>query len=148
VLACILAGCGGSGTTKWQQVHGEGFDFEAPAAWSITGAAASEGAVDRVEVKVFELEHAYTHAKRVGVAHELDADASDLARQLKGTLSGKTALRVGGFDARAYTIGYGGKTAQITFVLNGKHEYELFCRRSSGSSDSVCAQLVSSFRAT
>jgi hypothetical protein len=147
VLALILAGCGGSGTGKWQQVQGEGFSFEAPAAWKVASTAASNGTVDRVEVQVFKLEHPYTRTKRSAVARELDNDADNLARQLKGTLSGKTALRVGGFDARGYTIGYDDKTAEITFVLDGKREYELFCRRSSGSNDAACARLVASFRA-
>ncbi|HEY3921210.1 MAG TPA: hypothetical protein VGL76_03755 [Gaiellaceae bacterium] len=147
MLALILAGCGGSGNTSWQQVHGVGFSFEVPAGWELRGTAASNGTIDRVEVQSFKLEHPYTRAKRDAVARELDGDAGNLAQQLKGTLSSKTALRVGGLDARAYTIGYDSKVAQITFVLSGEHEYELFCRRSAGGSDSACAQLVASFRA-
>ena len=147
VLACILAGCGGAGNSKWQQVQGGGFSFEAPAGWKVVGATASNGPIDRVQVNAFRLVHAYVHAKQAAAARELDGVAERLARQLKGTVASRRTLRVDGFDARGYSIDHNGLTEEFTFVLRGQREYELLCRRSAGVGDAACRELVVSFRA-
>jgi hypothetical protein len=117
-----------------------------PAGWSVQGLTAAHGRVDRVEVRLFPLERPYTRALRSAVGVELDRNASSLAAQLKGTVARRSWLEAGGFDARTYSIEFDGKTEEITFVLDGRHEYQLLCRRSSGGSDSACRELVSSFR--
>jgi hypothetical protein len=147
VLTVILAGCGGGGNTNWQQVEGDGFRFSAPAGWVVEGSNASSGPVNRVQVSLFRLRRPYEPARRAAVARELDRVASSLAKQLKGALKARSAARVGGLDARTYSIDYDAKTTEITFVLDGRREYQLLCRRPSGGSDSACRELVRSFRA-
>ena len=146
VLVLILAGCGGSGNGKWAEIHGRGFTFDAPSGWSVSGTAASSGSIDRVEVQTFELEHPYRRSKRAAVAAELDRDSADLAKQLKGTVTSKTATRAGGLDAWTYGFAFDGKVEQITFAFRAGREYELLCRYAAGASASACTELVSSFR--
>jgi hypothetical protein len=146
-VALILAGCGGGGKNNWQQVQGNGFSFNAPADWTVDGAAATNGDVDRVEVLVFRLLRPYERAKRDAVARELDRNAAQLAKQLQGSISSKRWLQVGGLDARSYAIGFDGKTEEITFVLDDRREYQLLCRRAARADDAACAELLRSFHA-
>ena len=145
-LALILAGCGGAGNSKWQQVQGSGFRFQAPAGWKVTGATASNGSVDRVQVNEFRLVHPYVHAEQTAVAKELDGVAVRLAQQLKGKVTSRRTVDVNGLDARAYGIVHGGLAEEFTFVLRGQREYELLCRRAVGADASACRELVASFR--
>jgi hypothetical protein len=147
VLALILAGCGGGGNSKWQQVQGSGFRFQAPAAWTVSGSAASLGPIDRVQVNVFRLQRPYSHKRLAAAAKELDNVANDLAGQLKGKVTSRRTLRVDGLDARGYAIDHNNLTEEITFALRGRHEYELLCRRAVGGDDSACRELVAGFRA-
>jgi hypothetical protein len=132
-----------------QTVHGDGYSFEAPATWVVvhkgTSSAASDGAVDRLEVSTFTLEKAYRTALFDAVTRELDTAAAGLAAQLKGKVVSSSTIEVDGRKARSYTIDYGGKTEQIVFVLEDKTEYELLCRRATSASSSTCDQLFSSF---
>ena len=144
-MAFILAGCGGGGNSNWQQVQGDGFAFNAPSGWAVDGAAATNGSVDRVEVLVFRLVRLYERSKRAAVARELDRNAADLARQLKGSVSSKRWVEAGGFDARSYAISYDRKLAEITFALDGRREYQLLCRRTAGGDDAPCVELLRSF---
>jgi hypothetical protein len=146
ILACILAGCGGAGKANWQQVHGVNFTFEAPAGWRVAGTAASRGPIDRVQVNVFRLVHPYKHGEQAAVARELDSVAARLAQQLKGAVVSRRTVTVGSGDARGYAIDHDSRTEEITFVLQGKREYELLCRRAKGADDSACRKLVASFR--
>ena len=146
VLALILAGCGGAGSSNWQQVRGSGFRFQAPVGWKVVGATASNGPIDRVQVNEFRLVHAYVHAKRVATARELDGVAARLAQQLKGKVSSRRTLEVNGLDARWYAIDHEGLTEEFTFVLRRQHEYELLCRRATGADDTACRELLTSFR--
>ena len=145
-MALILAGCGGGGSTNWQQVQGNGFVFNAPSGWTVDGAAATNGDVDRVEVLVFRLVRPYERARRAAVARELDRVASGVASQLKGSVRSKRSLEVDGRDARSYVIDFGGKTEEITFVLDHRSEYQLLCRRTASGDDASCAELLRSFR--
>jgi hypothetical protein len=111
----------------------------------VTGRVAAEGAVNRVEVRVFPLERPYDPSRRAAVGHELDRVASSLASQLKGSVTSRAALEVSNRDARTYSIDYDEKTTEITFVLVGPREYQLLCRRASSGSDSACGELVRSF---
>jgi hypothetical protein len=144
-VALILAGCGGGGNSNWQQVQGDGFAFNAPSGWTVDGAAATNGSVDRVEVLVFRLVRLYERSKRAAVARELDRNASNLAQQLKGSVSSKRWVEAGGLDARSYAISYDGKLAEITFALDGRREYQLLCRRAAGGDDAPCVELLRSF---
>lgn len=145
-VALILAGCGGSGSSKWQQVQGDGFAYDAPSAWTVSGAAATDGGVGRVEVVVFRLLRPYDPSERAATARELDRVAARLASQLKGSIASRRFLPVGGVDARSYSIRFGGKLEQITFVLHEQREYQLLCRRAAGGDDAACAELLQSFR--
>jgi hypothetical protein len=144
-VALILAGCGGAGNANWQQVRGSGFVFNAPEGWSVTGTAAASGRVQLVEVRVFRLVREYDPSRRLATARELDGATTRLAAQLKGAVAARRWLTVGGLDARSYTIGYAGKSTQITFVLDGRREYELLCRRPAGADDGPCVELLESF---
>jgi hypothetical protein len=146
VLALILTGCGGAGNSNWQQVQGSGFRFQAPAGWKVTGATASHGSVDRVQVNEFRLVHPYVHAKQAGAAKELDSVAVRLAQQLRGKVMSRRTVEVNGLDARAYSIVHGGLAEEFTFVLRGQREYELLCRRAVGANAAACRELVASFR--
>ncbi len=146
MLALILAGCGGGGNSSWQQVQGSGFRFQAPAGWTVAGTAASNGPIDRVQVNAFRLLRPYAHARQAAAARELDSVAARLAQQLKGKVSSRRTLEVGGLDARSYAIDHNALTEEITFVLQARREYELLCRRAQGADDSACRELVASFR--
>lgn len=145
-MALILAGCGGGGSAKWQQVQGDGFVINAPGGWTVDGAAATNGDVDRVEVVVFRLVRPYERARRAAVARELDRVASNVASQLEGSVRSKRSLEVDGRDARSYVIDFDGKTEEITFALDDRREYQLLCRRAAGGDDAPCAELLRSFR--
>jgi hypothetical protein len=142
----ILAGCAGGGNVNWQQVEGDGFVYNAPADWTVAEGAATDGAVDRVEVLVFRLVRAYDPARRAATERELDGVAAGIAAQLKGTVTQRRSLQVAGLDARSYAIAFVGKTEQITFVLHEQREYELLCRRPAGGDDTPCAELLRSFQ--
>jgi hypothetical protein len=146
----ILAGCGGSTSAKTQTVTGEGFRFEAPAAWSVVrqgeSVAAVDGDVNRIEVLRFTLEKPYKPALFDAASKELDGVASRLAVQLKGTVSGRSTSELAGRKSRSYTIDYGpGKTQEIAFVLDGRNEFQLLCRRPASGSNDTCAQLFATF---
>jgi hypothetical protein len=96
-------------------------------------------------VLVFRLLRPYDPARRVATARELDRVAQRVAAQLKGSVSSRRSLEVASLDARSYSIGFGAKVEQITFVLRDRREYELLCRRTAGGDDAPCARLLASF---
>jgi hypothetical protein len=144
-VALILAGCGGGGSSNWQQVRGDGFHYNAPAEWIVDGTAATSGPVDRVEVLVFRLLRPYDPARRAATARELDRVAAGIAEQLKGAVSARRSLEVAGLYARSYAVAFDGKVERITFVLRDLREYQLLCRRLAGGDDAPCAELLRSF---
>jgi hypothetical protein len=147
--AVILAGCGGAGGTTFQEVDGAAYTFEAPSEWTIsrtpTSTAASTDAGDRVEVRTFTLVKPYRHELLAGAAHELDRVAEKLATRLHGRVVSRATRAVRDLDARAYTIRYGDRAYEITFVLDGGREYELLCRRRAEGDREPCVRLVESF---
>jgi hypothetical protein len=150
LLACILAGCGGSTSAKTQTVEGDGFSFQAPAGWAVVhkgpSVAAVNGDVDRIEVVRFKLEKPYRPALFGAASRELDGVVGRLAGQLKGKVSGRSTSTLAGRRSRTYTIDYGpGKTQEIAFVLDGQDEFQLLCRRDSSAPNDNCAQLFSTF---
>ena len=108
--------------------------------------AAADGPVNRLEVLSFTLEKFYRPALFAAASRELDGDAARLAGELSGHLAARSTTELIGRKARSYRIEYGGgKTQEIVFLLDGKSEFELLCRRPSSASASECAQLFSSF---
>jgi hypothetical protein len=151
VLVLILAGCGGGGTTQpsTQTVQGQGYRFEAPVGWAVTRkpgeSAAASGKVNRVEVRTFELVRPYDVRRFHAATRELDSVISRLASQLNGRVTSRRTVMVGGRKSRSYRIDYGDKTQQITFVLKGRQEHQLLCRRLESGDDEPCQGLLSSF---
>ncbi|HEY3183329.1 MAG TPA: hypothetical protein VGJ77_10870 [Gaiellaceae bacterium] len=148
-LLLILPACGGGGGgNETQVVRGDGFRFEAPSGWDVRGTVATDGAVDRVGVSRFRLVKPYRPALFEAAAMELDRVADRLAGELGGRVAARRTVTAAGARARSYRIDYDGKTTEVTFVLSGRREYQLLCRRRSDTDDAVCRQLVSSFRLT
>ena len=101
-----------------------------------SGVAARRGA-GLVSVSVFPLVRAYDPAKFAAAAKELDGVAAKLAKQAGTTLTRSETVTVGNRKVRAYRYG----ADRIAFVLVGKREYQLFCRRAA----KACDLLFSSF---
>jgi hypothetical protein len=155
VLAALLAapGCSGKPAPKPQTVSGAGFEFAAPGGWKATAGQGSVGAAngDRaVSVTVFALKRAFHSTLWPKVVPELDGVAASLADQLRGRAGPGATVTVAGRRARRYDIAFtrGGKdfVEQITFVLDGKREFQLLCRYPAGADEPACAALGSSFR--
>jgi hypothetical protein len=151
VLAGILAGCGGGGKPEpsTQIVNGAGYAFAAPAGWTVTrskgSSAAANGDVDRVEVLTFRLVRPYVASRFRAAARELDSVIARIAAQLDGHVTQRRTIRVAGRKVRSYVIAYDGKTQEITFVLDGRQEHQLLCRRLATGGDEACRSLLSSF---
>jgi len=151
--AVILAGCGGSGAAKpqkdWQSVTGPGFRFQAPAGWKVERAKARVSAShesELVQVATFPLLKAYDAALFEKVARELQVRMKQIAGQTNGKLSGRRTVTADGIRAHAYDVAVGEHVDEYTFVLAGKREYLLLCRRSSEDDASqACARLARSF---
>ena len=146
----ILAGCGGSASEKLQVVSGEGFQFQAPAGWDVSrlarGVAAASGPVNLLQAQHFLLVKPYRAALFEKTTRELNGTATRLAQQNAGSVAASATRQIAGRRSRYYRIDFGpGKSEEIAFVLVGKDEYYLLCRRSSGKSDADCARLFSTF---
>ena len=146
----ILAGCTGGKKSDVQTVVGKGFTFSAPVGWTVerkpTVVAASSGAVSRIEVSTFTLVKPYRPALFDASSRELDKVATELASQIAGEVVSSSTVSIGGRKARSYVVDYGEtKSMTIAFVLQGKREYELLCRRTASQPDTVCAAFFESF---
>jgi hypothetical protein len=147
----ILTGCGGGGSSEpsTQTVQGAGYRFEAPPGWLVTHgkdlSAATSGAVNRVEVRTFRLARPYEDARFRLAARELDSVIARIAAQLEGQVTSRRTVKVDGRRSRSYVISYDGKTQEITFVLRGRQEHQLLCRRPANGDDAPCQGLLSSF---
>ena len=146
LVATILAGCGGS-SGKSIEVRGTDYSFRAPADWSIARmgrrVSVSQGS-KVVQVSTFPLARAYTPALFVAVQPEITRVATQLRNQLHASLSSRT-LDVAGRRAWQYDLVHGSVFEQLTFVLRGRREYQLYCRHGTGESGAPCARLVDSF---
>jgi hypothetical protein len=149
----VLAGCGGKAAPKTQILIGPGFDFTAPAGWTAKREARSAGASsgDRaVSVTVFALKRRFTAALWPKVVPELDRVAASLADQLRGRVNEGATVTIAGRRARRYDIAFSrsGKNfvERISFLLDGKREFQLLCRYPAGADEPACAALGSSFR--
>lgn len=146
----ILAGCGGSAHAKPVAVRGHGFSFNAPGGWKVTDGERST-TVSRdselVQVSTFPLVRAYTDDLFDKVKTELDVRMQAVAKDAGGTVTGSRVVTVNGSRAHSYEVTAGKDVLEYTFVLRGKKEFELLCRRPSSKSDAHCRQLLSSFSA-
>jgi hypothetical protein len=79
------------------------------------------------------------------VMPELDRVARELAKGQGATVTGKT-IRVLGQPTRQYQLHFSGRLEELTFVLRGKTNYQLLCRRDEKGDDAPCRRLVTSFR--
>jgi hypothetical protein len=144
-LALAAAGCGGSGShSSTQQLSGDGFSFEAPTGWAVTRAARSitaRKADELVSVTIFRLARPVTPALRAEANAELDRVAAQLAKQEGGTVEKPRTEQIAGRDVRVYEIARPSANERIGFLLDGRREYQLYCRRTG----SPCDRLFSSF---
>jgi hypothetical protein len=148
--ALILAGCGGSAHAKPTTVRGHGFSFNAPGAWKVTTAPrtvlAAHGS-ELLQVSSFPLLRPYSDALFGKVKKELDVRMQAVAKDAGGTVTGSRTVTANGARAHSYEVAAGKDVLEYTFVLRGKLEYELLCRRPSSESDDHCKTLLSSFAA-
>ena len=130
-------------------MRGGGYRFDAPAGWTVTrtatSTAASRGPVDRMQVQTFRLVRPYRAELFAAASRELDRVAGKLAEQLRGRVAMRSSLRVVERDARAYRIDFDGRVTEITFVLDGRREYQLLCRRPAEADGDACRAFVRSF---
>jgi hypothetical protein len=68
-----------------------------------------------------------------------------VAAETGGKVTGTSTVTAGGTRSHAYDVTVGDHVDQYTFVLRGKREYQLLCRRKSSSDDGFCKQLIASF---
>ena len=129
-------------------MSGNAFTFEAPSGWKVThtgrGVSATNGK-EVVQVTVLPLARAYTPALHAKVSPEIARVALGLKDQLHATFKGRT-LQVAGEQAWQYDFVGRDTVWQVTFVLRGKREFQLYCRRGAGDSKTPCSTLASSFR--
>ena len=148
LAAVILAGCAGSSAAKPQVVRGPGYRFAAPAGWKVARAPRETSATsdsELVRVATFALVKPYSPALFGRVATELAARMDEVAKQGGGTVSGSRTVSAAGVRSHSYDVTVGGHHDEYTFVLVGRREYQLLCRRRSSSSGSTCRQLITSF---
>ena len=111
-----------------------------------SSAAAESGPVSRVEVVTFRIARPYRPQLFARATGELDRVAARLARQLHGRVETGVTVQVAGRQARSYSLAYQAKLVQITFVFDGREEYELLCRRPATLIDApACARLLATF---
>lgn len=144
----IVAGCGSSPSTPARVVSEPGYSVEVPEGWTVVRHArlltASHGD-SKLEVRQFPLRRAYDPALFEKVTPEIERVARELATRLEAKMAGRT-VTVAGEKAWQYDVFNGKVFEQLTFVLRGKVEYELYCRRPDRESNRPCERLVASFR--
>jgi hypothetical protein len=152
LATAILAGCGGSSAVKsqrdWQSVRGPGFSFQAPAGWKVEHARSRVSAThnsELVQVATFSLLKPYDETLFARVARELRSRMRQIAGQTNGRLSGERTVSADGIRSHAYDVTAGDQVDEYTFVLAGKREFLLLCRRSSADKSGACPRLTDSF---
>jgi predicted Zn-dependent protease len=150
-VAIIVSGCGSSAKPRAQIVAGTGFRFSAPAGWTVqkglTAVTATKG--DQfVRVLIFPVAKIYTPKLFAELGAELKVRMTTLAKQTGGTVEGTGVATPDGIKSHVWRVKTGDSLDEYTFVLKGRREYQLLCRRSSGGDDAACVQLVSTFRLT
>lgn len=145
----LLAACGGS-TIHYHRVLGRGYSYEAPDGWRLVHTprtlALQHGNVDLVQVTRLPLVRAYRPGLFQAVIPELDRTVNAVARGGGAIVDARRTVTVVGEDVRQYDLRYPGRIEQLTFVLRGKTNFQLLCRRAEHGDDASCTRLVSSFR--
>lgn len=146
----ILAGCGGSSprTLRSERVSGPDFSFRAPAGWRVgraTGRVWASQGTQLVQVASFPLARAYTDALFTKVKVELGTRMRQVASETGGTLSGPATVTTAGIRSHTYRITASARVDEYTFVLRGRREYQLLCRRTGSDGTAACATLLASF---
>jgi len=149
----ILAGCGGSGEPKaqWQAVKGPTFRFDAPKGWQVrTDRRMTVASRDSelVQVATFPLVHAYTEGLFTRVESELASRMAAVAKQTGGKVVDHAVGTAAGSRFQLYDVRVGDHVDEYTFVLRGKHEYQLLCRRLQATDGVFCKRLVASLSLT
>ena len=143
----IVAGCGSSPSTPARVVSEPGYTAEVPGGWKVVRQmrllTASQGDAT-VEVRLFPLRRAYDPALFDQVGPEIERVARELAKRLGASTTGR-AVTVAGQKTWQYDVVNSKRFEQLTFVLHGKVEYQLYCRRSNSDSNHPCERLVASF---
>ncbi len=138
-------------------MDGNGFTFRAPGSWgeerkaTMITLSPGKDAPELVGVSIFRLVRPYRPSLFVRVVPELDSVADAIAVELGGRVTKRRTLTVAGRKSRQYDLAYthkgSGKMEQtITFVLEGRREYQLLCRRAAGRKLAACGRLVKTFR--
>lgn len=122
-------------------MHGPGFTFEAPQGWRVVRRA--DGAVVRrgkalVSVSRFPLLKTYDPAEFAAVTKELDSLATRLAHAVGEKRATGQTTNVAGRKVRSYRYG----NRRVGFVLEGKREYQLFCRPAGAACDLLYASFT------
>ena len=160
VAAAAVAGCGSGGgskasATELRRVRGDGYSFDAPAAWRVvrrqrTVEARRPDGLELVRVTVFPLARPFRPALWGQAVTALDRSADGLAGQLDGRVHERATVTVGAGRARRYVIRFERDGADVaeefTFLLHGRREYQLVCRREAKRELAACGRLASSFR--
>jgi hypothetical protein len=153
VVCLILAGCGGSSEPDKPPVRvtGTGFSFRAPSGWQVQRSDGKVGASqdsELVQVASFRLLKPYSSALFDRVERELSTRMGQLAQQTGGTVSAPRTVTADGIRSHSFTVKVGDHVDEYTFVLRGRREYQLLCRRKSSHGDDACRQLLTSFTTT
>jgi hypothetical protein len=136
-------------------VSGDGYSFDAPAAWRVvrrqrTVEARRPDGLELVRVTVFPLARPFRPALWGQAVTALDRSADGLAGQLDGRVHERATVTVGAGRARRYVIRFERDGADVaeefTFLLHGRREYQLVCRREAARKLAACGRLASSFR--
>ena len=100
---------------------------------------------DLVQVVSFSLLKPYDPALFGRVERELHMRMQKVAAQSGGTVSGSSTVTAGGIRSHSYQVTAGDHLDEYTFVLQGKREFQLLCRRAKSSDAGACDRLVTSF---
>jgi hypothetical protein len=71
-----------------------------------------------------------------------------LAQQTGGKVSAPRTVTTDGVRSHSYTVTVGDHVDEYTFVLRGRREYQLLCRRKASHGDDACRRLLTSFATT
>src|SRR5438445_4140922 len=143
VLALAIAGCGAGGAAKQQsgkRVSAAGFSFEPPIGWRVTRtrtSLAARSGTAIVSVTTFRLARRYRPGLWPKVVPELDRVAQQLAARVHGTVRASETTTIAGRKSRVYDIARSGEDERIGFVLDGRREYQLYCRAAGGACDTL-----------
>jgi hypothetical protein len=98
-----------------------------------------------VQVATFALLKPYSSGLFSKVQKELTQRMTTLAGQTGGRLAKTETVTAAGVRSHSYRVESKDRVDQYTFVLRGRREYQLLCRRQASTGDETCRQLLESF---